>query len=818
MSFSPSVLIPYNNVYDQSTITTFSDDLKSLEYIKAFEIFGNDISVDTLDEQEYKLTNLYNLFKFLKSNLSFVIMNKVINIEEYLQVLNQQIKNIKKDKLLNEIKNAKIKTISETINSLSSKGNEEILTKKYFVFYYNKNLEELNLDTIFLHEYLLKTGLDCKQLEFYEMLTVLKDIIEPSTKDFSKKDFKNTNYQDILVANVLEPNKLLFNLHSYRTNKNFVSNISVVDRYPLFPDRFYALDLVNTDSTVIIKINKTDSKVFIKNLNRAIENKTLQKYDIKKRKIVERNEKQSEIDNLLNIIPLITDYKEVIKSVNIYLITRSDSSHLRKSLRLIEKDININDFSLNNLTFRQLNAFKSMFPRTDDELASDFKIETTASTLSEFYPFVNKSLIQKKGVYLGRNNLNELIIWNSFENLEPNSKFLNANATIIAKSGSGKTASIIAIADRLISQNKTKMMFIDPDNDYLKLCSKYNGKHINLGSGFESRINPLQILYHLEDESDVKLEKTNKVNISNHIGFLEKFFDIINPNYEINRYVLKMIKSLYTRWDFINKDLFNLKVTDWPTINDLINEFYDYKKDRESKDEYIDEILWNNALEFLKDEFTGFGKLSHLYNGHSTLNTQDSEVIVFDIKTLIASDNRKILQAQIMLLTAFTQNEFELNSKYSDKNTILVIDEAHLLIDAQNTIALEFIKRTTKRVRKKRGGIWLITQNINDFSDPRILTQSRAILSNMQYKLFLQMDSEEIEKLDELLINDGGLTQNQKQFLRFCEKGQCLLFFGNSDVQKIRISPTNLSSSGWIHNQSKAKIKKRIKGKRAMNN
>ncbi|WP_434337692.1 hypothetical protein [Mycoplasma capricolum] len=41
MSFSPSVLIPYNNVYDQSTITTFSDDLKSLEYIKAFEIFGN---------------------------------------------------------------------------------------------------------------------------------------------------------------------------------------------------------------------------------------------------------------------------------------------------------------------------------------------------------------------------------------------------------------------------------------------------------------------------------------------------------------------------------------------------------------------------------------------------------------------------------------------------------------------------------------------------------------------------------------------------------------------------------------------------------
>ncbi|WP_434337694.1 hypothetical protein [Mycoplasma capricolum] len=55
-----------------------------------------------------------------------------------------------------KLKMLKLKDISETINSLSSKGNEEILTKKYFVFYYNKNLEELNLDTIFLHEYLFK--------------------------------------------------------------------------------------------------------------------------------------------------------------------------------------------------------------------------------------------------------------------------------------------------------------------------------------------------------------------------------------------------------------------------------------------------------------------------------------------------------------------------------------------------------------------------------------------------------------------------------------------------------------------------------------
>ncbi|WP_434325695.1 hypothetical protein [Mycoplasma leachii] len=73
----------------------------------------------------------------------------------------------------------------------------------------------------------------------------------------------------------------------------------------------------------------------------------------------------------------------------------------------------------------------------------------------------------------------------------------------------------------------------------------------------------------------------------------------------------------------------------------------------------------------------------------------------------------------------------------------------------------------------------------------------------MQYKLFLQMDSEEIEKLAELLINNGGLTQSQKEFLLFCEKGQGLLIFRNSVSQKITISPTKLSSSGWIHNRIK---------------
>ncbi|ADR24004.1 conserved hypothetical protein [Mycoplasma leachii PG50] len=816
MAISPNVLIPYNNVYDQTTITTYSEGFKSLEYIKAFEIFGNDISSYTLEERQRCLTHFFNLFKFLRSNLSFVIMNKIINIKDYLNILNEQIEDIKKDTLSENVKESKIQTIYETIDILSSREDEEILTKKYYVFYYNKNLEELNLDTIFLNEHLLNTKLNCKQLEFYEILTVLKDIIEPSINDFNEKQFENINYQDIEIANVLEPNKLSFSSDSYKTNKNIISNISVVDCYPLFPERFWALDLVNTDSTVIIKISQNDAKEFTRNLNRAIENIELQKRDIKKRNVVEISAKEVEINNLLNLVSLINDSKEIIKNVNIYLITRTNSFHLKKTLKLIEKDINIDGFSLNNLTFQQLDAFKSMFPRTDDELSENFRIETTTSTLSESYPFVNQALIQNKGVLLGKNNLGELIIWNPFENLEPNSSFLNANTTIIAKSGSGKTASTIAIADRLISQNKTKMMFIDPDNDYLTLCDKYNGKHINLGSGFESRINPLQILYHLKDEtkkdkshledkSDVKLANSNEVVISNHVGFLEHFFDIINPNYEINRYILKMIKSLYTRWDFINKDLFNLKTTDWPTINDLINEFYDFKKDREKEDEYVNEAMWNNALEFLKDEFTGFGKFSHLYNGHSTLNTQDSEVIVFDIKTLIESSNFKIIQAQIMLLTAFTQNEFELNSKLSNKNTILVIDEAHLLIDAQNPIALEFIKKTTKRVRKKRGGIWLITQNINDFSDPRILTQSRAILSNMQYKLFLQMDSEEIEKLAELLINDGGLTQSQKEFLLFCEKGQGLLIFRNSVSQKVTIAPTELSKSVWIHKKNKSK-------------
>ncbi|WP_243728732.1 transfer complex protein TrsE [Mycoplasma capricolum] len=638
MTISPSVLIPYNNVYDQTTITTYSENSRSLEYIKSFEIFRNDISTNTLDEQEYRLTNFFNLFKFLRSNLSFVIMNKVINIKEYLSILNKQIEDIKKDNLSENIKEIKINTIYETIDKLSFRENEEILTKKYYVFYYNKNLEELNLGAIFLNEHLLKTGLNCKQLEFYEILTALKDIIEPSTNDLNEKQFENINYQDIEIANVLEPNKLSFTSDFYKTTKKYISNISVVDRYPLFPERFWALNLVNTDSTVIIKINRTNTTDFTKSLNRAIENTSLQKADIKKRHIVELNSKQVEIDNLLNIIPLITSAKEIIKSVNVYLITRTEPSYLNKTLKLIEKDLNVNGFSLNKLNFRQINAFKSMFPRTDDELAIDFKFETTTSTLSESYPFVNRSLIQNKGVYLGQNNLGELIIWNPFENLEPNSRFLNVNTTIIAKSGSGKTASTIALADRLISQNKTKMMLINPDNDYLELCNKYNGKYINLGSGFESRINPLQILYYLKDESKNKkaivsnLTQNNEVTISNHIAFLEHFFDIINPNYEINRYVLKILKSLYTRWNFINKDLFSLKTTDWPTINDLINEFYEFKKDREKEDKYVDEAMWNNALEFLKDEFTGFGKLSHLYNGHSTLNTQDSEVIVFNIK------------------------------------------------------------------------------------------------------------------------------------------------------------------------------------------
>ena len=77
---------------------------------------------------------------------------------------------------------------------------------------------------------------------------------------------------------------------------------------------------------------------------------------------------------------------------------------------------------------------------------------------------------------------------------------------------------------------------------------------------------------------------------------------------------------------------------------------------------------------------------------------------------MFEKNNQRIIQAQLFLSLNYIQKEVKDND-YTKDSLAIIIDEAHLLIDENNPIALDFVYQMVKRIRKRNGGIIIISQN-----------------------------------------------------------------------------------------------------------
>jgi len=60
-------------------------------------------------------------------------------------------------------------------------------------------------------------------------------------------------------------------------------------------------------------------------------------------------------------------------------------------------------------------------------------------------------------------------------------------------------------------------------------------------------------------------------------------------------------------------------------------------------------------------------------------------------------------------------------------NTVMMVDEAHILLSGNNTIGADFLAQIQRRARKYNSGTLLVTQQPSDFANPAVITQGKAI-------------------------------------------------------------------------------------------
>lgn len=420
------------------------------------------------------------------------------------------------------------------------------------------------------------------------------------------------------------------------------------------------------------------------------------------------------------------------------------------------------------LRFEQDKVLKSILPIYPKQDIED-RIGTPipAPTIAAMYPFIFDS-IKDPGLscLLGVDFSGGVILFNQFlYQIRKENNRNNANVIILGTSGSGKsTAAKLLLRTNI--RNDNQLVVIDPEGELEGMTKLYDGDFIDLGKGGEyGMINPLEVVMDADSEEiEQGLGYTVLTRTLQTIRAFIKYYDPSMEDDVVNMFS-EVVQETYRRFgiDF-NSDFTKFTSNDYPTMKDV------YATIRGRITSMTEKTQERDVLEKLEIKIRPLVKeLKYYFDGHTTI-TANSKFIVFNIRELMNSDSN-VRNALFFNILKYAWG-LTLNP---NQNTVLMVDEAHVLMGSNNALGADFLAQVQRRARKYNTGTIIITQQPTDFSDPKVITQGKAIFDNAAYYIVMGLKKQAVEDLS-LLID---LNDNEKESIKRYSQGEALFVCGN---------------------------------------
>lgn len=438
------------------------------------------------------------------------------------------------------------------------------------------------------------------------------------------------------------------------------------------------------------------------------------------------------------------------------------------------------------MMFEQEKVLKSMlpiFPKQDIEERVGTPIPSP--TIAAMYPFVFDSIKDPgSSTLLGVDFSGGVVLFNQFlYQIRKEHNRNNANLIILGTSGSGKsTAAKLMLRTHI--RNNCKIIAIDPEGELEEMVKNFGGNFIDLGKGGTyGMINPLEVIFDA-DEDEMKNGLGHSV-LTRTLQSLKAFMKYYYPTIEddVLQMFSEVVQDTYKRFgiDF-ETDFSTFTSDDYPTFDDVYSTI---KGKLLSMPEATREKDVMERLELRVRPF--IGELRYYFNGHTTIQT-DSNFVVFNIRELMNSDEniRNALFFNIL--------------KYAwglclDKsiNTVMYVDEAHVLLSAHNELGAEFLAQVQRRSRKYNTGTIIITQQPTDFAAENVFVHGKAIFDNASYYLVMGLRKQAVEDLSRLI----DLNENEKESIKGYSQGEALFVCGSRRMRiNVIVTPEELDSFG----------------------
>lgn len=438
------------------------------------------------------------------------------------------------------------------------------------------------------------------------------------------------------------------------------------------------------------------------------------------------------------------------------------------------------------MMFEQEKVLKSMlpiFPKQDIE--DRVGIPIPAPTIAAMYPFVFDSIKDPgSSTLLGVDFSGGVVLFNQFlYQIKKEYNRNNANIIILGTSGSGKSTTAKLLL-RTHIRNNCKIIAIDPEGELEEMAKIFNGDFIDLGKGGAfGLINPLEVIMDA-DEDEIK-EGAGYSVLTRTLQSLKAFMKYYYPTIEDD--VLQMFSEVcqetYKRFNIdFNSDFSSLNSDEYPTFDDVYSTI---KGKLLSMPEATREKDVMERLELRVRPF--IGELRYYFNGHTSLKA-DSNFIVFNIKELMNSD-ANIRNALFFNILKYAW------SLCLDKsnNTVMYVDEAHILLSAGNELGAEFLAQVQRRSRKYNTGTIIITQQPTDFAAEKVFVHGKAIFDNASYYLVMGLRKQAVEDLAKLI----DLNDNEKESIKTYSQGEALFVCGNRRMRiNVILTQEELDSFG----------------------
>lgn len=595
-------------------------------------------------------------------------------------------------------------------------------------------------------------------------------------------------YLDRSLKDFLSPTKIEFSKNHINLGSKIAQIKNVYD-YPLTTlDGWLAPLALLKNTTLILNLKTLDTATAKKQIDTAMGH--LKTHSTSKAsEDVDYNQHQDSFQNLLNSI---IAGEEQLKITNLMIMTYANNQE-----ELNETNIELNSvirqhgMLADRCTYQQKEVFTSFIPIPNDPLLNTNGREIPAQTLGASFPFLNQELNDETGFFLGLNSVGSSTL---FDINVRNNQRKNSNMFILGTTGSGKSHTAKKFINNL-SLTNSQIFIIDPEREYRDLCTYHDGTWIDVGQTSKYRINPLQVFNELQDDEFIR-----KDSLSTHIQFLEQFFKLSCPGIsEIQITILSnILKDVYKEKGLTSLTNFDkCQPTDFPIFDNL---FVKIKK-------LLAKSPKNNDLETIMiyiSRLADQGSDAYLWNGHTSMPDNSNNLVVLDIHTLTKSGNKRLVNTQMFLILKYLENEVVINKAKNKKlinkrHISIVVDEAHLLLDSENIIALNFMFNMVKRIRKYQGNMIIITQNVNDFvGDKEIMKKTAAIINGCQYAMVFQLNANDLNDLNNLFYSYGGLSDSERMFISQARTGQCLFAIGGLNRMMLDIHITDIEREAFI--------------------